>query len=806
MADLKRVVLRTGMEALYFSGAYQFLRPLLGGVGAILTLHHVRPPRPDAFQPNRLLEVSPEFLDDVLRDLRHARVDLVTLDEMHRRLVERDFRRRFICLTFDDGYRDNLRYALPILKAHDAPFALYIPTSFPDRQGELWWLILEAVIARHTRIALRMDGQDRRYDCDGTDAKYELYEHIYWWLRSLDTEEELRAVVRDLAGRYGVDDAALCKDLCMTWEEIGEIAADPLATIGAHTVNHVMLQKVGDDAVRREMQQSASVIETTLGKRPTHFSYPVGDRTSAGPREFRIAAELGLQDRGDHASGRALPGALGVPDRAAADFAQRRIPAAALRQGSGIRHRHRAVEQISPGGCRLAPVGPHHPRDERHRWQNPAEPRHHIEQRCDPCVRRTQRELCERHREQRPHRDEHEQRDGSNELARANRHDLLLVRVRRLTACRRSIWSAPVSGNMRMSTLQPAEHRHRAIRLWLYAVAVLIFAMVLVGGATRLTESGLSIVEWKPVTGALPPMSETAWQAEFDKYKTIPQFQHLNSAMTLHEFKTIFWWEWTHRLMGRLIGAAFLLPFLWFLAKGWIGQGLRWRLWAIFGLGALQGAVGWWMVASGLADRVEVSQYRLATHLILAVFIFAAILWTAARLGGRAAIEAPSRIRKTALALLALALVQIYLGALVAGLRAGLIYNTWPLIDGGLIPDAARLFHDTPLWRNFFENTLTVQFTHRMVAYALWLAALLHAIDVLRALRRGPAVTHALTLAGLVTIQAGLGILTLLQQVPIGLALAHQAGAVLVLALATIHAQALSVRRAEQPLGAPVEA
>src|SRR5947209_7677080 len=297
------------------------------------------------------------------------------------------------------------------------------------------------------------------------------------------------------------------------------------------------------------------------------------------------------------------------------------------------------------------------------------------------------------------------------------------------------------------------ERRQRAIRLWLYAVAALIFAMVLVGGATRLTESGLSIVEWKPVTGTLPPLSDAAWAAEFDKYKTIPQFQHLNSGMTLAEFKTIFWWEWTHRLMGRLIGAAFLLPFLWFLIKGWIGPGLCWRLWTIFGLGALQGAVGWWMVASGLADRVEVSQYRLATHLILACVIFVAIVWTAARMG-RAATEVPPRIRASAIALLALVLMQIYLGALVAGLRAGLVYNTWPLIDGNFIPDAARLFHDTPAWRNLFENTLTVQFSHRMVAYTLWVLAVLHAVDVARALRHGPVLTHALTLAGMVTIQA----------------------------------------------------
>ena len=338
--------------------------------------------------------------------------------------------------------------------------------------------------------------------------------------------------------------------------------------------------------------------------------------------------------------------------------------------------------------------------------------------------------------------------------------------------------------------------RRNAIRLWLYAVAALIFAMVLVGGATRLTESGLSIVEWKPVTGALPPLGETAWQAEFDKYKTIQQFQHRNSAMTLAEFKTIFWWEWAHRLMGRLIGAAFLLPFLFFLVRGWIEPGLRGRLWGIFGLGALQGAVGWWMVASGLTERVEVSQYRLATHLVLACVIFAAILWTATGMRARAPIAAPPRIRAGALALLALVMLQIYLGALVAGLRAGLIYNTWPLIDGSLVPDAARLLHDAPWWRNLFENTLTVQFNHRMAAYTLWLAALLHAIDVARTLRRGPTLIHALVLVGLVTIQAALGILTLLQQVPIGLALAHQAGAILVLALATVHAQRLAPARA----------
>jgi cytochrome c oxidase assembly protein subunit 15 len=344
---------------------------------------------------------------------------------------------------------------------------------------------------------------------------------------------------------------------------------------------------------------------------------------------------------------------------------------------------------------------------------------------------------------------------------------------------------------------------HGVIRLWLYSVAILIFAMVLVGGATRLTESGLSIVEWKPVTGTLPPLSESAWQAEFDKYKTIPQFQQRNSTMTLDEFKTIFWWEWAHRLMGRVIGAAFLLPFLFFLAKGWVGP-LRGRLWGIFALGALQGAVGWWMVASGLADRLEVSQYRLATHLILACVIFVAVLWTALQLTGRPAIAVPPRLRAGALALLVLALFQVYLGALVAGLRAGLIYNTWPLIDGRLVPDASSLFHDMPWWRNLFENTLTVQFNHRMAAYLLLVLALLHLVDVARTAPR--VLPLAAALAGAIVLQAALGILTLLHQVPIGLALAHQAGAVLVLALATAAAQRISVNGSFAAIGVSARA
>jgi cytochrome c oxidase assembly protein subunit 15 len=350
----------------------------------------------------------------------------------------------------------------------------------------------------------------------------------------------------------------------------------------------------------------------------------------------------------------------------------------------------------------------------------------------------------------------------------------------------------------------PQAPNSRAIRWWLLSIAVLIAIMVLVGGATRLTESGLSIVEWKPVTGTLPPLTQEQWTEAFEAYKTIPQYRELNAGMNLSEFKTIFWWEWSHRLLGRVIGIAYLLPFLWFLWRGALGADLRRRLWLIFGLGALQGAVGWWMVASGLSQRVEVSQYRLATHLVLALLIFAAIVWTLRRLADRPPSAASLRLKITSVALLALTFVQLYLGALVAGLRAGRVYNTWPEIDGALIPSAARLFFETPWWRNLFDNTLTVQFEHRMTAYALFALAALHALDAVRSRAGTAAVNGALWLAAAVTLQATLGILTLLNQVPMSLALAHQAVAIAVLTLAIFQAERVAARHKEQEPRKPV--
>jgi peptidoglycan/xylan/chitin deacetylase (PgdA/CDA1 family) len=255
----------------------------------------VRPARRDDFQPNRLLEIAPAFLESVIVRLRRSGLDLISLDDMQAWLLRPRHGRRFVCLTFDDGYRDNLVHAYPILKRHRVPFAIYVPTSFPDRLGDLWWLTLETVIATQTRIGLVMEGQDRYFACATPSAKREVFATLYWWLRGLQSEEELRRIVHDLAVRYDVDAGTRCDQLCLTWAELRELSADPLVTIGAHTVNHVMLKKCPEAVVQREMEMSVGVIEAALGVRPQHFSYPVGDPTSAGPREFAIAHALGFK-------------------------------------------------------------------------------------------------------------------------------------------------------------------------------------------------------------------------------------------------------------------------------------------------------------------------------------------------------------------------------------------------------------------------------------------------------------------------------------------------------------------------------
>jgi cytochrome c oxidase assembly protein subunit 15 len=326
----------------------------------------------------------------------------------------------------------------------------------------------------------------------------------------------------------------------------------------------------------------------------------------------------------------------------------------------------------------------------------------------------------------------------------------------------------------------------RAVRFWLYGVLVVLFALVMVGGATRLTDSGLSITEWQPIHGVIPPLSEADWQEEFEKYRQIPEYEQINKGMSLAEFKVIFWWEWAHRLLARGVGLVFALPLAWFWVRGRLEQGVKPKLLGLLALGGLQGAVGWWMVKSGLADRVDVAHERLAVHLTLACLIFMAVTVVARGLAPHAAPPAGAETRRLALAMLALVLVQIFLGGLVAGLDAGLSYNTWPLMDGSLWPGG--LLAIEPAWLNFLDNPKTVQFVHRLVAYALLAAAAWQAFRAVAG--EGAASPHArraVLFLTLVLIQAGVGIATLLGQVPLSLALVHQALALVVLGFAAAH-------------------
>jgi cytochrome c oxidase assembly protein subunit 15 len=301
-----------------------------------------------------------------------------------------------------------------------------------------------------------------------------------------------------------------------------------------------------------------------------------------------------------------------------------------------------------------------------------------------------------------------------------------------------------------------------------------------------LTESGLSITEWQPIHGAIPPLNAAEWEEEFAKYRQIPQYEIINKGMTLAEFKTIFWWEWAHRLLGRLIGVAFFVPLVFFWATGRISRELRAPLVALFVLGGMQGAVGWWMVASGLTERTDVSQYRLAIHLTFACALLAYVVWVARGLSPRPAVGAGRAMRRVASLIIALVLLQIFLGGLVAGLNAGMTFNTWPLMDGVLVPSG--LLIQEPAWRNLFENAATVQFDHRMVGYVLFAVALLHALQA----RGNSHGRTALLLALLVTLQAVIGIATLLLVVPLHLALTHQLGAVIVLWVAVAHRRAMT--------------
>ena len=336
---------------------------------------------------------------------------------------------------------------------------------------------------------------------------------------------------------------------------------------------------------------------------------------------------------------------------------------------------------------------------------------------------------------------------------------------------------------MRLSRTSDAS---RSVALWLFATAVLVLAMVVVGGVTRLTNSGLSITEWRPVTGVIPPFGYDAWLAEFEKYQRIPQYQLVNRGMSLGEFQTIYWWEWTHRLLGRLIGVVFIAPLVFFLWLREIPRRLILRLWLILALGALQGLVGWWMVASGLAVRVEVAPERLMLHLGLALILFCLLIWTGLEaLAGPGRQGAAGRWTLAAAALVAGVYLQILLGALVAGNDAGLVFNDWPLMNGRFFPQG--YVGSEGLWKSLLHSQAAVQFNHRMGAYLLLTCALAAALGASRTRRLAlEARWLALLVCALMLGQAALGVATLMAAAPLPLALAHQclAAAVLTSALA----------------------
>jgi cytochrome c oxidase assembly protein subunit 15 len=348
-----------------------------------------------------------------------------------------------------------------------------------------------------------------------------------------------------------------------------------------------------------------------------------------------------------------------------------------------------------------------------------------------------------------------------------------------------------------MTALEPVPNDpHRAIRLWLYGLAALIVVMILVGGATRLTDSGLAITEWDLVLGFIPPLDRADWHVEFQLYQTTDEFKFQNSFMTLEQFKTIYWWEWGHRFLGRLIGLLVLLPMVVFWIGGRLSPYLKKASLGLFVLVCLQGAIGWWMVKSGLIDRVDVSQIRLAIHLTTAAVFLAATIWVAQTV--RPLVErsgAPESGVASGQAgfLLVIILLQFFAGGLVAGLDAGMAYNTWPDMNGALMPHG--MWAATPKWTNLTDNAITVQFVHRCLAYILLLSVFAHACWLRLQQYSGPHCRRGLILLALVTMQAVIGIVTLLLQVPLFWALGHQLGGILVLVFATIHWHALRPAR-----------
>lgn len=295
MKQLRDAVIRTGLEALYFSGAHHLLRPMFAGIGTIFMLHHVRPRRDNPFQPNRHLEVTPEFLRMTLAHVRSRGIDIVTADEMHRRLSERDFSRRFACFTFDDGYRDNRDFALPVMREYDAPLTVYVANDFADGTGRIWWVTLERIIAISDRIDSTIGDTSIRLDTRTVENKKAAFIQIHDLLRALPDDRDIAPAISELCARHGVDESAVSRELCLSWDELRPFAADPLVTIGAHTVSHCNLAKRNEQQALDEIAVSRTRIEAVLQRPVAHLAYPYGDRRAAGPREFAFASATGFK-------------------------------------------------------------------------------------------------------------------------------------------------------------------------------------------------------------------------------------------------------------------------------------------------------------------------------------------------------------------------------------------------------------------------------------------------------------------------------------------------------------------------------
>jgi peptidoglycan/xylan/chitin deacetylase (PgdA/CDA1 family) len=295
MKQFRNAIIRAGLEALYFSGAHYLLRPMFSGVGAIFMLHQVRPRRDTAFQPNRHLEIAPEFLRATLSHLRSADVDIITMDEAHRRLIEHNFSRRFACFTLDDGYRDNRDFALPVMREFDAPLTVYVASDFAEGIGRLWWIALEMAIARASSIEAGIGGVTTCLDASTPAAKQAAFDRLHDWMRGLPCEGDIQREIAALCARHGVDEAAICRELCMSWDELKPFADDPLVSIGAHSITHCNLARQTGEIAAQEMAISRARIESVLQRPVIHLAYPYGDKLAAGPREFALARAAGYE-------------------------------------------------------------------------------------------------------------------------------------------------------------------------------------------------------------------------------------------------------------------------------------------------------------------------------------------------------------------------------------------------------------------------------------------------------------------------------------------------------------------------------